>query len=74
MDSPVLYEFTKNKRETVRAQLGEYAGRPVASLWSFVRAPDGAMRPCKGKGLVLSPECLPELEAAVKALRVGAGK
>lgn len=74
MASAVVYEFPKNKRETIRAQLGEFAGRPIASLWAFTRSSTGEMQPCKGKGLVLSQDCLPELEEAVKALRAGVGK
>lgn len=65
----VCYEFQKNSHETVRAQVTEFNGRPVLDLRSHFR-PEGAdeLAPTK-KGLTLQISQLPELEAAVRALR-----
>lgn len=64
----VVCEFSKNQREVIRAQIGEFDGKPVASLWVYAEARSGGMFPTK-KGLSLSTDSLPQLEDAVRQLR-----
>lgn len=64
----VVHEFAKNGREVVRAALDVYQGRPVIDLRVFVPSAGGSFVPTR-KGLTLSRESLPQLEAAVRALR-----
>lgn len=64
----VCYEFKKNARETVRATCQEFEGRPVVDLRSFRPMADGSLAPTP-RGLTLQRSQLPELEAAVLALR-----
>lgn len=67
----VVCEFPKNQREVVRASLGEFDGRAVASLWVFAPHISGDLVPTK-KGLSLSVDALPQLEDAVRQLRAAA--
>ena len=67
----VVASFPKNGSEEVRAQLGEYRGRSVASLWVFAVTRNGDSVPTK-HGLSLAVESLPALEEAVRALREAA--
>ena len=63
--------FPKNNSQEIRAQLGTYAGRPVASLWVFAATTDG--EPVATRyGLSLGVESLPALEDAVHKLREAA--
>jgi Transcriptional Coactivator p15 (PC4) len=72
-DERVIFEFEKNAKERVRATLGEFKGREVASLrvWYDADENDAAgnpvYRPSK-KGITLSRRKLPELLEAVQAL------
>jgi hypothetical protein len=66
----IVYEFARNNdREVVRATLQEYQGREVADLRVWLpRSSDGVLVP-GSKGLSVDRRLLPELEAAVRALR-----
>lgn len=68
----VVAEFAKNRRETVRATLQEIGGRAVADLRAYLPKADGTLVPGP-KGLTIDRAQLPELEAAVRALRAAAG-
>ncbi|MGB2874793.1 MAG: transcriptional coactivator p15/PC4 family protein [Gaiellaceae bacterium] len=67
-DAPDLtvYRFQKNRREIVKATLGEFGGRQVVSLRVWAVSHDGECP--TPKGLTLRLEQLPELMAAVAAL------
>ena len=65
----VVYAFPKNAREDVRVSLSSYKGRPLIDLRVFYRDGAGEMRPTP-KGVSIARELLPELEAAVSALRL----
>lgn len=67
----VAYEFIKNGSEVVRATVQEYDGRAVVDLRVFAARASGEPVPTR-KGLTISRDKLPELEAAVKALRAAA--
>lgn len=66
----IVYEFARNNdREIVRASLQEYQGRRVADLRVWLpRSSDGVLV-AGAKGITLDRSLLPELEAAVRALR-----
>ena len=64
----VCYEFKKNAREVVRAGCQEFASLPVLDLRSFMPKAEGSLAPT-ARGLTLQRSQLPELEAAVVALR-----
>jgi hypothetical protein len=72
-DERVVFTFVKNQKEQVRATLGEYEGREVASIrvWFDVdeNDADGApvYRPSR-KGITLARAKLPQLLEAVQAL------
>lgn len=61
-----VYRFAKNKREEVRATLGEFKGMPVVSLRVWAVADDDE-RPTP-KGLTVRVEHVPHLLAAVQAI------
>lgn len=67
-----VYTFAKNGREEVRACLTEFNRHKLAELRVYFPAPDGSMRPT-AKGLTVNRALLPELEAAVRALREAEG-
>jgi hypothetical protein len=66
-----IAEFEKNGREAVRLALTHYQGRALADLRVFYRDRAGDLRPTP-RGLSLDRALLPELEAAVIALRQAA--
>jgi len=69
-DSDVVFEFRQSRLETIRATLGIFEGRDVVDLRVWLpRSSDGVLVPGK-KGLTIDRTLLPELEAAVHALRV----
>ena len=63
-----VYEFERGKGEVVRATVAEFRGKLQLHLRTWFRGRDGAMR-CTKRGIAIAPELLPELEAAVRALR-----
>jgi len=63
-----VYEFERGKGEVVRATVAEFRGKRQLHLRTWFRGRDGAMR-CTKRGIAIAPELLPELEAAVRALR-----
>ena len=63
----IVHEFAKNKRESIRAILSEYEGRPVADIRVWVPRKDGTMV-ATPKGLTFDRSLLPEVENAVRAL------
>jgi hypothetical protein len=67
----VVATFAKNATQEIHAQLTEYKGQRVASLWVFAATTNGKPVPTKS-GLSLSVDSLPELEEAVQALRAAA--
>jgi hypothetical protein len=75
----VVFEFEKNAKERVRATLGEFKGREVASLRVWYDAdkngPDGQpiYLPSR-KGITLARTTLPKLLEAVQALVAEAGE
>jgi len=72
-DDRIVYSFEKNSREQVRATLGEYEGRAVASLrvWydadEYSESGETVYKPSR-KGITLARNKLPELLAAIEAL------
>lgn len=62
----VVYSFTKNTREQVRATLTEFGGHDVLDLRVWVGQGDEAR--ATRKGLTVRVEDLPELRRAVEAL------
>jgi hypothetical protein len=64
----LVYEFEKNSTECVRAELTTYKGYKLLDIRAWVER-DGQWIATK-KGLSLSIDLLPELEAAVRALQV----
>ena len=63
-----MYEFERGKGEAVRATVAEFRGKRQLHLRTWFRGRDGAMR-CAKRGIAIAPELLPELEAAMRALR-----
>jgi len=72
MSDKQIYEFSKNSQERVKANLVTYRGRDLVDIRVFY-ADGGDWKPTR-KGICLSLDLLPELEAAVKALREAVGK
>lgn len=72
-DERVVYSFEKNAKEQVRATLGEFEGREVASIRVWYDADqndsDGAVvyKPSR-KGITLARSKLPQLLEAIQAL------
>jgi hypothetical protein len=75
----VVFEFEKNAKERVRATLGEFKGREVASLRVWYDADENdangqpVYRPSK-KGITIARKNLPALLEAVQALVDNAGE
>jgi hypothetical protein len=67
----LVASFERNARESVLASLRIYKGRPIADVRVHYRAADGVLHPTS-KGLSVARSLLPELEAAVIALRQAA--
>lgn len=67
MSDNVVYTFPKNRREEIRASLGEYRGHRLADVRVYVTDEDGTDIPTK-KGVSVRFEDLPKLRAAVDAL------
>lgn len=67
----VVYEFPKNSREMVVASLQHYRGRQLANLRVCVPDTRGGWL-FTAKGLAVTVDQLPHLEAAVRALREAA--
>ncbi len=69
----VVYSFEKNSREQVRASLGVYEGRSVASIRVWYDADENdqngeiVYKPSR-KGITIARNKLPELRAAIEAL------
>lgn len=68
-DTAIVYHFPKNSRELVVAGLRHYRGSRLADLRVCVPSTSGGML-FTAKGLSLTVDQLPQLEAAVRALRV----
>ena len=64
----VVHEWTKNRRELVRASLDDVGGRAVANFRVYALSRAGEWLPTY-KGLAISADQLPELEEAVRRLR-----
>ena len=79
MSDRVVFEFEKNAKERVRATLGEFKGRNVASLRVWYDADENdangkpVYRPSK-KGITIARKNLPALLEAVQALVDNAGE
>ena len=65
-NNQVVYEFTKNPMEKVRAELCNFRGKDILNLRVYFDAGDSTedWRPTK-KGLALSVSLIPELKKAV---------
>ena len=63
-----VHEFKRNEGEVIRATVAEYRGRRSLHLRTYFRGRAGGLIPT-ARGIVIAPELLPELEAAVAALR-----
>jgi len=70
-DGPV-YSFGKNAIERVHADTTRYKGHSLIDVRIYYQDDDGAWKPSR-KGLTLNVDLLPELEAAVAALRKAVG-
>jgi len=70
-DGPI-YSFGKNAVERVHADTTRYKGHSLIDLRIHYEDDDGKWKPTK-KGLTLNIDLLPELEAAVAALRQAIG-
>ena len=58
-------EFWANRKgETLRVTLSEYEGRPICDLRRYYTSADGKLLPTR-KGIALSINRLPDLEAAI---------
>lgn len=64
----VVHEFARNAREVVRAVLTDYDGGQLLHLRTFFRGESGTYYPSNA-GVTVKAAQLPELEAAVQALR-----
>jgi hypothetical protein len=64
----VVYTFTKNGSEEVRATLGEFHGHLLASLRVWKEDDNGDGDHATRKGISVRVEQLPHLLAAVQAL------
>ena len=63
----LVYAFSKNRREEVRAEVGDYRGHEVIDIRVWALQDDGEKIPTR-KGLTLRVDRAEELLAAVEAL------
>lgn len=68
----MVAEWSKNVRETVRANLGTFNGRDLASLRVYVPSVDRGLLPT-ARGISIRIDQLPALPAAVGTLCTAAG-
>ena len=68
----LIHAFEKNSAEEVRVSLTTYKGREYLDIRAYYHGEDGQKHPTR-KGITLSLDLPPELEAALKKLRKGKG-
>lgn len=69
VDAVHVHEFQKNRRTVLRTSLQTFEGRQVVDIREWMpRSRDGVLVPC-AKGITFDRALVPELEAAVRALR-----
>ncbi len=64
----IVHSFPKNPLEEVRSSITFFKGKQYVDIRIYYKGDDGEYRPSK-KGVTLSVELFPELEAGVQSLK-----
>ena len=68
MENNILYQFPRNRTETVCASLRDYKQRKYIDLRIFYRLENSSETKPTKKGITLGVEFLPELKKALEVL------
>lgn len=67
-ESKVVYSFSKNALEEVRASITSFKGKKYLDIRIYYKTDDGDYKPSK-KGITLSPALIDEIEEAVRRVK-----